>query len=294
MTLPIIGIGHSLGASQLVSLSLMHPSLFHSLILLEPYIQPNTHRLTGHSLVLASLGRRDSWPSRAAAASAFRKGLQGWDPRCVELYIRYGLRDLQGADSSDRDSVALATTKIQETLMMLRPQGAMTNMLNSRETRRTNEKEHVPIYERLVFRPEPIRALAQLQLLRPSVFYLFGRASPISTSSARLEKLENTGKNVELGGSGGISAGRVVSVILEEQGHLLPFEAVGACADEMTIWLDKEMARWTKEEESLKKAKTPGFRGINEEYRQRIMVENWAAEDEAKKPVERMARKSKL
>lgn len=38
MPRPIIGVAHSLGVAQLVHLSLIHPSLFHSLALIEPVI----------------------------------------------------------------------------------------------------------------------------------------------------------------------------------------------------------------------------------------------------------------
>lgn len=39
MPLPIVGIGHSVGAAQLVALAQMNPRLFTNLVLLDPQLQ---------------------------------------------------------------------------------------------------------------------------------------------------------------------------------------------------------------------------------------------------------------
>lgn len=93
MPLPIIGVGHSIRAAQLVHLSLMNPSLFHSLVLVEPYILSNSEQRAGQAFILVSLRRRDLWPSQEAAAAAFKKGLKSWDARVMDLYIQHGLSE---------------------------------------------------------------------------------------------------------------------------------------------------------------------------------------------------------
>ena len=103
-------------------------------------------------------------------------------------------------------------------------------------------KEQEELASKLVFRPEPVRVLSQLPLLRPSVLYMFGAISPISTPESQLEKLRLTGTG--LGGSGGVEKDRVASVIVDGVGHLLPFQAIGRCADEVNDWLDKELRIW--------------------------------------------------
>ena len=223
-----------------VNLSVFHPSLFTSLVLLEPYIQFNETRATGHSIVMGSLNRRDIWPSRGAAAAAFRKGMKDWDPRVTERYIQHGLRELPTTlypeeSPVDPPQVTLTTTKNQESLMMLRP------------GHEKPEGQQIPaeLSSKLVFRPEPVRVLAQLPLLRPSVLYMFGASSPISTPGLRQEKLRLTGKGI--GGSGGVEKDRVASVVIDGFGHLLPFQAVEVCANTVHDWLNKQLERWRKQ-----------------------------------------------
>ena len=214
---------------------MFHPGLFTSLVLLEPYIQFNETRATGHSIVMSSLNRRDVWPSRAAAAAVFKRSMKDWDPRVTERYIQHGLREVPTAvlpkhSSASPPQVTLTTTKDQESLMMLRPGHEKPN------------KEQEELASKLVFRPEPVRVLSQLPLLRPSVLYMFGAISPISTPESRLEKLRLTGTG--LGGSGGVEKDRVASVIVDGVGHLIPFQATGRCAAEVNDWLDKRLRIW--------------------------------------------------
>ncbi|KAI2916225.1 hypothetical protein CBS147343_10474 [Aspergillus niger] len=66
---PLVGIGHSMGGMQLAHLSLMHPSLFEGLILLDPVIQREN---PGRKFAQASTYRRDLWASREQAAAKFK------------------------------------------------------------------------------------------------------------------------------------------------------------------------------------------------------------------------------
>ena len=72
------------------------------------------------------------------------------------------------------------------------------------------------------------------------------------TPPMRADKLAHTG--VGQGGSGGVAAGRVRDVFLEEKGHLLAQEAVDECADAAVCWLAPEIRRWKDEEESFRSA----------------------------------------
>lgn len=70
------------------------------------------------------------------------------------------------------------------------------------------------------------------------------------------EGIKATGTGV--GGSGGIQEGRVKEVTVREKGHLFPFEAVGATAQECGKWLGEEMKRyrnieskWLEEREKM-------------------------------------------
>ena len=93
-----------------------HPSSLQSLILIDPTIPiPNP----GKDFVPASTYRRDLWPSRKFAAESFAKSkfYHAWDPRVLDLWVKYGLRDVpaeQGVDEGGEQPVTLQTTVAQE------------------------------------------------------------------------------------------------------------------------------------------------------------------------------------
>ena len=96
MKRPLIGIGHSMGGNNLVNLSIMHPRLFTSLILIDPVIARTPSAQGNFAPARLSAKRRDRWPSREAAAASFKRSkfYQTWDPRVLDLWIKYGLRNL--------------------------------------------------------------------------------------------------------------------------------------------------------------------------------------------------------
>lgn len=95
------------------------------------------------------------------------------------------------------------------------------------------------------YRPEPPTTLKRIPELRPSVFYVFGSLSDMSSPEACKYKLETTGTGT--GGSGGAKEGMVDGVMLEGVGHLVAMEASEKCADAAAAWLGKEVKRFEKE-----------------------------------------------
>ncbi|CAG8876346.1 unnamed protein product [Penicillium nalgiovense] len=240
MPRPIVGIGHSMGGAHLTQLCLMHPRLIHTLILLDPVIQRQTTQLDSLGLqknkreiaktTQLSTHRRDIWPSRQTAAEGFRRSpfYQAWDPRVLSRWIEY-------------------------VFTFSRPN--YTNIPNStkpvnRVTHPDLDATHQDSYP--FYRPEPARIFSQLPFLRPSVLYIFAGKSDMCLPAMRADKLANTGTG--LGGSGGVAAGRVRDVFLEDFGHLLAQEAVNECADAAVSWLAPEIRRWCAEEESFRAA----------------------------------------
>ena len=272
MSRPLIGIGHSMGGAQLVNLAYIHPRLLTSLVLIEPVIQ-NASAATAdeHSLphTQASTFRRDDWPSRAEASSSVKKSkfYQLWDPRVLDLWIRYGLRSLPTAiypkehDVCDRfgidgGPVTLTTTKHQEVFTFLRPSFGGTNGLDPNSKLIVNRRTHPDLDFKAMnispfYRPEPIAIFNDLPRLRPSTLYIFGGKSDVSTSELRKQKMERTGTGV--GGSGGAEADRVKEVVFEDVGHLVPMEAVSRCAATAGEWLASELKRWRGEEAEFKR-----------------------------------------
>ncbi|OGE48198.1 hypothetical protein PENARI_c031G02967 [Penicillium arizonense] len=270
MPRPIVGIGHSMGGAHLAQLCLIHPRLIHTLVLLDPVIQRQTTQLDSLSLLKnkreiakttqLSTHRRDIWPSRQAALESFQRSpfYKTWNPRVLSRWVEHGLRDLPTAihplpPTADKANppVTLRTTLHQEVFTFSRPN--YTHIPGSpdpvnRVTHPDLDADHPDTYP--FYRPEPARIFAQLPHLRPSVLYIFAGKSDMCLPSMRADKLANTGTG--LGGSGGVAAGRVRDVFLEEFGHLLAQEAVDECADAAVAWLAPELGRWRDEEEGFR------------------------------------------
>ena len=248
MPRPIVGMAHSMGTTQLVQLALIHPRLFHSLALIEPIIfqdwipfGPNPAFLTSH--------RPDLWPSRGEAEASFRKNpfFKIWDPRVLDNYLKYNLRDTPTPLYPTPGSVTLRTTKHQEAWSYVRSN--FSPQLG----------EHDPVQQLLspdldpeetgkfVFsRAEVVLAAKGLLHLRPSVLYIFGSQSLHNPSAWQDEKMVITGTGV--GGSGGAKAGRVEKVVVQGTAHMVPMDKTQECAMLLAYWLEKGMERFKAEE----------------------------------------------
>lgn len=280
MKRPLIGIGHSMGGNNLVNLSLMHPRLFTSLILIDPVIQRVPSAEGNYSPPKASVNRREIWPSRQAAATKLKssKFYQKWDSRVLDRWIQHGLRETPTyhhphvtpasstpatitADpstatvppSSDEKQVTLTTTKHQEVLTFLRPNFPTPEY--PEPSREPNPITHPDVDPSAApnspfYSPVPIATFHRLPYLRPSVFYVFGdpdAGAYLSSPILKADKLAHTGTGV--GGSGGIKKGRVSSITFDGIGHLIPMEIVGRTAEACTGWLAPELERWRSIEE---------------------------------------------
>ena len=309
MPRPLVGIGHSFGGTLIANLALMHPRLFTTLVLLDPvlnlrFIDP----ASGVSPLELSAVRREVWPSRETAAASFRRSkfYAAWDPRVLDAWIQYGLKDLpskwfpdaaaamasisskkdKGAgDPSSKDEndhgnksppVTLTTTKHQEVFTFMRP---LLQGVDLKTGRRIFNRQRLPDISddsiagfgaNKLYRPEVPNTARQLPHLRPSVCYIFGGTSVMSTPELRKEKMELTG--VGVGGSGGQAAGRVREVVLEETGHLVAMDLPTVCAEHAASWIGRELGLWREEERELE----AGWWARSDEQKQTIDAE-WSS-----------------
>lgn len=243
----------------------MHPRLLHSLVLMDPVIakpkftsKPKSfHNFKFNILTTtqASTYRRDIWPSRKVAAESFKKSpfYTAWDSRVLDRWIKYGLRDLptvihplpEDAKNSVEKPVTLTTPKHQEVFTFSRP------AYTKEQVTRLTHPDFVPgvTGNYPFYRAEPGRIFSQLPYLRPSVFWIFGDDSDLSAPEEIEEKLRTTG--IAPGGSGGVAAGRVSHFTFHGIGHMIPMEAVNESAERATNFLDLELKRFKREEETL-------------------------------------------
>ena len=275
MVRPIIGIGHSMGANNLVALSLMHPRLFASLILIDPTLQPSTATLYkelglvdkdarptefsyGITVARLSAVRRDLWPSRKAAAESFRKAkfYQAWDERVLDLWIEHGLRDCptflypQEEKESGNPKVTLTTSKHLEVHTFGRPNlsksGVDGRPIDRVETPDVNP-EQPPIYP--LYGNAMSNVFFKLPEVRPSVQYIFGGTSEMSSPILRKAKVEATG--IGNGGSGGAKEGRVKEVVFKTVSHLVAMEVPKRTAEACADWMKDELKLWKSREDDL-------------------------------------------
>lgn len=258
---PLVGIGHSVGGAQLVDLSLIHPRLLSTVVLLDPVIQMRSSEITPdalHGPVVLSTWRRDVWDSREVAAASFRKSkfYQAWDSRVLDLWIQHGLRDVEeekeeggkkkdGSPSPKTRPVTLATSVAQEVWLFLRPNYGGSGDKGTGIDRETHADvdPQAPINYPF-YRPEPARIFRSLPHLRPSALYVLASDSYVSGVDPTFDqlKIESTGTGV--GGSGGVQQGRVKAVELKNAGHMIPLERPTQTASLVADWIAQEVNRW--------------------------------------------------
>lgn len=235
-----------------IHLSLLHPRLFHSLALVEPVIQPEDP--IGPNAALPSTFRKDLWPSRAIAEASFRSNpfFKAWEPRVLENYLRYGLRDTPtklypASQKNDTDigSVTLTTTKHQEAWSYVRSN--FVNMPDDDKAHLVAAKLDKKDAKTLFNYPDMVMTFQNLPHVRPNLLWVFGTTSYLNASAKEQdEKITRSG--IGLGGSGGTKLGRVEKKTIEG-GHMLPFEKVEECACALATWLKRQIEDFRKTEE---------------------------------------------
>ncbi|KAL4937734.1 hypothetical protein BDV06DRAFT_232381 [Aspergillus oleicola] len=287
---PIVGIAHSFSCSQFVHLSIMHPRLLHSLVLLEPMIQvespskpggPNPARWTS--------SRPDVWPSREDAERYIRESSfwRRWDPRSTDQYIQYGLRPAPTVlyPNSDPGAMTLVTTKAQEAWTYLRlnavPQhndgGGTTERFLAVDLAKVPREGDNNNSNYLFVCPWSCIAFEYLPYLRPSVMFIFGEKSHINVPERRGDKLERTGTGI--GGSGGIAAGCVKAYILPGTSHMAPLEKVHDTAQAISAWLGSQVGAYQSE-----KAFWDNYDSKKSESNEMALSSEWM--DKVKQPVD--------
>lgn len=240
-----------MSCAQILHLATLHPRLMSGVILSEPVILSGLPR-GPNPAVFASL-RRDRWGSREEAERELRNApyFRAWDRGALELYLEYGLREMDGDDGNrGGGEVSLTTPKAQEAWSYNR--GMLTPFLSGQQQEERQMNPHLAgtkEAELAFFRPESLMAEEALTSVRPAVLYIYGDESPINSKASRQDKLARTG--IGRGGNGGKTADMVNEVIVQGTGHMGPFEKTSEWAEAMAAWLGRETRRWKQQEERI-------------------------------------------
>ncbi|KAL5365810.1 hypothetical protein BJX96DRAFT_169408 [Aspergillus floccosus] len=270
-----------MGATHLIHAALTHARLFHAHILIEPVLYDRPPPPTVRGPAHAAAARRDRWPSRDALADsvANSKLYATWDARCIQRWLRYGVR----SDPDGSGAVTLVTTKDQETFALTRPTyltpsepgvSALWTPPGPDSTAALDGvlRQHV---HWAFLQPEPMAIFHQLPLLRPAALYMYGARSEFLRGGGMRERARaRTGASVL--GSGGEARGRVQSMEIEEAGHMAPVEQPARIARQTARWIADEVRRWREEQTAVEaewRGKTGAARRkLDEEFVSRLGV----------------------
>ena len=268
-----------MGGNQIVNLSLMHPRLLSGVILLDPVLQKIASREANYLPALLSTFRRDKWPSRKEAETSMRgnRFYATWDPRCFDLWIKYGLRELPiaaypentsqklspGSDQNQEKSshlgrpdvavttksrpVTLTTTKFQEVFTFIRGNyPAPGSSLDLHEPdKRTHPDMTAMTVEKPFYRPEPHFTFNLIPHLRPPCLDIVATGKSQFRKEAVQGRLEIMGTGI--GGSGGVSKGAVKMIDIPDAGHFVPFEKPNEVAKHIFAWLSERLRLWRED-----------------------------------------------
>lgn len=260
MRRPLIGLGHSMGGCQIAFLSIIHPHLFHGLLLIEPAISLGLQHNVSLSQARAMTRRREHWLDHTDAEAAIRGNpfYQRWHPDVVSRIVKYSLvssnNEVVDSAVSGGAGVTTSTPRSMDIALLFKPnyRGVGRNGLDA-----MSADDHFAVPDadpdaRWLFpfyRPEPVAMFKLLPNLRPSVCYLFGDKSPSMRPGDRENMINITG--IGVGGSGGIRVGRVAERIVVEGTHFISFDkdTMSQTANFAAEWLGNEVHRFVVEQQ---------------------------------------------
>ncbi|KAK9468931.1 alpha/beta-hydrolase [Lipomyces arxii] len=218
---PVIGIGHSFGGAHIFGLGILHPSIFCGIVGIDPIIETKSDSPSiGIAPAKLSSHRKDIWASKHEAVKYFksRKSYQRWDPRVLDLWLKYGLRKLPTRlypETNNSDAVTLTTTKYQEVWAFVQA-----------STDAKKRRKHMALE-----RPDPACVYEQLHRINIPVLYIVGGQSSVSQ---RIKKKMAVTKNAKL-------------VTITDGSHFVPFEYVDETAMHITDFFESTLRVWQVE-----------------------------------------------
>lgn len=110
-TRPVVGVGHSMGATALIMAALSEPRLFDALIVVEPIVFPPRDSAADSPLAAGARRRRTHFASFDEALHNYssKPPLNTLDPRVLAEYVRHGFApaDAQRTDGDTDGDIVL-------------------------------------------------------------------------------------------------------------------------------------------------------------------------------------------
>lgn len=241
---PLIGVGHSMGAAQLVALSKLHPRLFHSVAFLDPWMAAEWTSPDAKGNWKRGVGRKDKFENTDHAGAVLRKSpvMKRWDQRVFDRFTSSAWRNGPTLLHPDNgDNVVLKTPKQMELYTSARVN--LDNLNTSPETASRVDRLQFPemkydlVQKMPYYMPLPKIAGEYLPHLRPRALFLYGNKGSASREEWSMSNIEKTGTGS--GGSGGIGLGAVEADTVSGS-HFFPFEQPTETAERLALWLENE------------------------------------------------------
>ncbi|KAJ5621281.1 hypothetical protein N7528_006064 [Penicillium herquei] len=249
MPKPLIGLGHSVGCTQLLCLSSWHPTLFHSFVFIEPGLDLNYGEKIVLPWIYSNLKRKEGWETRAEAEKRAIKSqhADSWNEKAKLRLMHYGVFQPDATVNKwnltmAKDQVASVVFRHNPGSIGMGPGGLDDVTLAQREI--VPDSNPADIGKELFYRRELRMGWDLLPGMRPWVLYVNGGNSPdFGDPKVREERARRTGTGV--GGNGGMKLGAVKQVVIDDGKHTMPFDrSLDEVVPHVRDWLVAESRRW--------------------------------------------------
>lgn len=263
-TSPILGIGHSIGATNLTQLSIIHPTLFTSLILMDPILVSNPGDGNAFALPAFTLKRPQTMPTRDLARMGFSRAFKRWDPRVLGLFMKYGLRDRNNDDGEGE--VEMVAARYQELSSYIRPPHMQGR-----------EDSTLPTDGEIEWCRQPVRAHAFMKMIAPPTLIVAGGNSVTSRKEVRSDWEKNYGNNHEFRNPGQHRKFKID--VVKDGSHFFPFDDPTDVAGRVGGWIEDVVGKNSVFERERKSVED--WRALSEEEKEKY-VNGWMAEQKVK------------
>lgn len=217
------------------ALSVAHPTLFTSLILIDPIFAPSPTKGMGLMLAKGVLRKRVEWPTRDAAEKTFKKAFATWDTRVLERWNKHALYTPEEKQHLPGPLTKLVTSRFSELLGFMSPA-----FIYNPET----DSDEIP------WAKDVLLGHKIVELIPRNTLYICGALSFSAGPEIREDWLARTGTGPYMGRR--VAERRVETAVIPRAGHFAPLEDPEACAEAVVAWLMTELHVWDEGEKKMR------------------------------------------